>query len=74
MVHMEITGIALNGLQTAQDMLENSTKRITNFATTQSDPAADVVELLSAKEQFQANARLIRVGDQMQKTLLDLLA
>jgi len=74
MVHMEVTGIALGGLQTAQDMLEKSAKRMANVGAPVSDSARDIVEVISAKEAFQANARIIKVGDEMQEKLLDLLA
>jgi hypothetical protein len=74
MTHMDLTSIALGGLQNAQDMLEKSATRMASAASPQSLPAADSVELLSARHQFQANARVIHVGDDMQKTLLNLLA
>jgi hypothetical protein len=80
MIHMDVTGIALGGLQAAQGMLEKSANRIAGLGATVSDGGRDDVNLsteavamLRAKEQFQANARVIQVGDQMQKKLLDLL-
>jgi flagellar hook protein FlgE len=74
MTHMDVTGIARGGLETAHGMLEKSATLIGNAAYSQSDLTAGVVELLSAEEQFQAHAQVIQVGHQMQKTLLDRLA
>jgi flagellar basal body rod protein FlgC len=73
MIHMGVTGIALGGLQTAEIMLEKSANRTAQAVTPESDPVTDVVELMSAKEQFRANARVIQVGDQMRKNLIDML-
>jgi flagellar hook protein FlgE len=71
---MDVTSIALGGLQNAEGMLEKSANRIANLAAPQFDPATDTVELISARQQYQANARVIHVGDDMQKKLLNLLA
>ena len=68
---MGVTGIGLGGMQAAQDLLEKSAKRIAKEAVPE---PSDMVDVLQAKEQFQANARVVSVGDGMQKSLLDLLA
>jgi flagellar basal body rod protein FlgG len=38
------------------------------------DLSSDMVALLRARNEFQSNARVIKTGDDMQKTLLNLLA
>jgi hypothetical protein len=68
---MGVTGIGLGGMQAAQDLLEKSANRIAKEAVPEPSDAADV---LQAREQFQTNARVVSVGDGMQKSLLDLLA
>jgi flagellar hook protein FlgE len=69
-----VARIGLGGLQNAQDTFEKSAKRIANIGAQEADPATDIVDVISAKEAFQANARVIKVGKEMQKSLLDLLA
>jgi len=69
--------IALGGMEKAQGSLEKAAARIAKAA----DPAGDMVDLstemvslMDARNQFQTNARVIHTGDDMQKTLLNLLA
>ena len=79
-VAMDVIGTALGGLQAAQGMLENSARRLASAGTTTMDGGADSVDLsaemtalLSAREQFQINARVIHTADEMQKSLVDIL-
>jgi flagellar hook-associated protein FlgK len=80
--HMDITSVARGGLEAAQGALEKTAVRLARAAAAGTDGSpgdgvdlsADMVALLSAKEQFQVNARVIRTADQMQKNLLDVLA
>jgi flagellar hook protein FlgE len=77
---MDVTGIALGGLEAAQSALETSAKRLAGVGTTSADGTVDgvdlsteMVALLSARQQFQVNARVIHTADEMQKSLVDLL-
>ena len=71
----------MGGMQAAHGTLEKSANRIARLGAAVSegggdavDLSAEAVALITAKEQFQANARVIRVADEMQKNLLNLLA
>ena len=72
-------GIALGGMEKAQGAVEQVAGRLAK--ATGSPPSGDTVELssevaalLEARNAFQTNARVIKMGDGMQKTLLNLLA
>ena len=74
---MDVMSIALGGIEKAQGTFEKAAARIAKAA----DPAGDMVDLstemvslLAARNQYQSNARVIHTGDDMQKTLLNLLA
>ena len=71
---MEILGIAQQGLIQAQGQVDRVAARIARPATEESSPAGDMVSLLSAKNQFEADLGLARTADEMQKKTLDLLA
>ena len=73
---MDVARIALGGLQAAETLLEKSANRLATAkpAIGEVDLTADIVGVLSAREQFQANARVMRAADEMQKNLIDLLA
>jgi len=75
---MQIIGTALGGMQQASSTLEKAAGKIAKAA----DPAAqdqislssEMIALIDARNQFQTNARVIQTGDDMQKTMLNLLA
>ncbi|MCU1238233.1 MAG: hypothetical protein JWP63_6200 [Candidatus Solibacter sp.] len=75
---MQITGIALSGMQQASSTLEKAAGKIAKAtdpaAVDQIDLSSEMVALLDARNQFQTNARVIQTGDDMQKTMLNLLA
>ena len=77
---MEILGIAQQGLQQSQKQVEKAAQRIASAGLSTTDPPAadtftdDVVSLISAKNGFEANLRLVHVADDMQKHALDILA
>jgi flagellar basal body rod protein FlgF len=74
---MNITNIALGGLQAAQGTVEKTATRLASpdpMARGAFDLSAEMVALLSAKQQFQVNARVIQTADDMQQGLLDVLA
>ena len=67
---MSITGIASLGMEEAQKKLERTAEQL---ARTESPPE-DMVELLSARNRFVTNARVIQTAEEMQKRLIDILA
>jgi len=74
---MDITGIALRGMEAAQQSVEATGRRLANAATPEAagdlvDLSADMVSLLAARNQFTANARVVHTADEMQKQMLDL--
>jgi flagellar hook protein FlgE len=74
---MEVMSTALGGMRTAQNTLEKTAERIAGAATQRSDSvdlSTEMVEMLAAANQYQANARVIQNTDTMQKKLLDILA
>jgi len=78
---MELSAIALQGLQQAQGQLEKTATRIAQAglppADQPSDPVSlsdEMVSLLQAKTDFEANLRVAHTADELQKQTLDLLA
>jgi len=67
---MSITGIAAGGLEEAQKKLERTAERVARSES----PPEDMVELLSTRNQFETNARVLQAADEMRKKLLDILA
>ena len=74
---MDVMSAAVGGMRTAQNSLEKTAERIAG-ATTQPQDSVDLstemVEMLAAANQYQANARVIQTTDTMQKKLLNILA
>jgi hypothetical protein len=68
---MDILGIAQQGLSMAQDQFDKAANRIARPAPPESE---DVVSLLSAKNQVEANLNVLKVADDIQKKTLDILA
>jgi flagellar hook-associated protein FlgK len=76
---MDVMSAALSGMQQAQGTLEKTAQRI---ASADANPAsgdkvdlsAEMVNLIGARQQFSANAKVAHVADEMQKSLLDLMA
>ena len=72
-------GIALGGMEAAQQSLETAGRRLAKAADPGTaadaiDLSAELVTLLSAKHQFTANAQVVKVADEMQKQAVDLFA
>lgn len=75
---------ALGGMEKAQSTLDQVAGRIargTGSAVDSTSPNGDTVDLssqmvalLQARNDYKTNAAVVRTADQMQKTLLDLLA
>ncbi|MCX6631918.1 MAG: hypothetical protein NTW28_30285 [Candidatus Solibacter sp.] len=67
---------ALVGMQNAQSTLGRTAERIAGASPIPSDSVdlgTEMVALLAARNQYQANARVFQAGDKMQKKLLDIL-
>ncbi len=78
---MDLSAIALQGLDQAQVQLEAAATGIASAATLSPDAATadtvnlsvEVVALLSAKNQFSVNLATLKIADETQKTAVDLL-
>jgi len=79
---MDLAGIALHGINQAQVQLEAAASGIASAAALSPDAAtadpvnlsAEVVALLSAKNQFSLNLATLKGADETQKSAVDLLA
>jgi hypothetical protein len=82
---MDVMNAALGGMQIAQSSFERTAQRIAGASTRPLDRPPDqppdsvdlstqMVVLLAARNQFQANAQVFQAGDKMEKKLLDILA
>jgi hypothetical protein len=75
---MDISAIALQGVEGAQSQFDRAASRFSPAASPASGDLTDLsqpaVDLLSAKDNFEANLKLLKVGDEMERTAIDLLA
>jgi hypothetical protein len=77
---MDISSIALQGLEQAQVQLEAAATSIASGGASSSGPGPDtvdlstaVVALLTAKNQFALDIGVLKVADQAQKSLIDVV-
>jgi len=69
---MDPLSIARYGLMSAQSRLTRSAERVAGWsADGDVDLAAETVELIEAKTQFAANARVVAFADETWRALLD---
>ena len=79
---MDLSAIALQGLEQGQVQLENAATRLAGAGAESPDGAnldtvelsAEIVALMSAKTQFSANLSTLKTADQVQQNALDLMA
>jgi flagellar basal body rod protein FlgG len=74
---MDVMSVALGGMQNAQSTLQRTAERVAAVSPETSDSvdlSSQMVAMLAARNQFQANARVIQTADDMQKKLLNILA
>jgi hypothetical protein len=79
---VDISNVALNGLQRAEVKLEKAATRIASFGADSSagtntdtvDLSAEMVAVMSAKTEFSANLKSLEAASQEQKSLIDLTA
>jgi flagellar basal body rod protein FlgC len=75
---MDLSAIALQGLQQADAQLEAAAAAIANAGTASSSNgpdvanlAADMVSLTAAQTLYEANIATLRTADQLQQSLID---
>ena len=68
-----ITGIGLAGLQEAGRKIAKTAESIAN-PNESSDLAADFVDLSTESHAFKANAKVIKLGKELDDTLLNIIA
>lgn len=79
---MDLSAIALQGLQQADVQLEKAAARIASAATLSPDGSnvdavdlsAEIIALLSAKNQFSVQLATLKVADELQKNSINIIA
>lgn len=75
---MTISAISsgISGMHRAADRFEASANRVARFGTGLADVdlATEMVEVMLAKHDFTASAKVVRVVSDMQKSAIDILA
>jgi len=78
--NVEITATALAGLNAAENQVNRTAARLSRVGLPGTDNASDtvdlsteVVNLLSAKQDFEVNLKSLETGDQMTKEALSIL-
>lgn len=79
---MDLSAIALQGFEQADAQLEKAASRIASAAALSPDGSnvdavdlsAEMVALLSAKNQFSVEAATLKVADEVQKNAVNLIA
>jgi len=79
---VELSAIALRGLTQAQDQLESAAERLSPVkSASATGPPHDIADLsqamadlLQGKDAFAANLKIVKVGDELERRTIDLLA
>jgi hypothetical protein len=76
---MDISAIALQGLQQAETQLENAATVIASAGANSASPDAvdltvEMTALMSARNQSAVNLSVLKTADEMQKATIDLMA
>lgn len=78
---MDISAIALRGLQQASNQLDRGATRIASFGAESETPGVDSVDLseemvalMSAKNQLSFNISVLKTADEVEQSVIDLLA
>ena len=74
---MEIASVGLQGMKQAEGRLEKTASNLAKIGTPETDTVSlsdEMVSLLSEKNDFAINTKLVQTGDEMQKRVLDILA
>lgn len=64
--------IAATGMQRASQQLETSASRIARFGAEEVDLTTEMVNVLNAKNDFKASAKVAGIAADMSKALLDI--
>lgn len=77
---MGISAIALQGVESAQGKFESAASNL-SLAASPAQSSGDVtdlsqatVDLLSAKNNFEGNLKVLKVADEMERVTIDMLA
>ena len=68
---------ALGGMRNAQSTLEKTAERIAGASQTPPDSlelSTETVGMMAARDEFELNARVFQMADDMQKKVIDILA
>lgn len=74
---MEISSIGLSAMQNAQDRFERAAAQVARAPADPQDSvdlSAQAVQMISAKNQYATGVKIVHLGDEMQQSLLNLLA
>jgi len=79
---MDLSAIALQGLNQAQSQLDSAATRIASAGAVSTDgetldtvdQSAEVVALLSAKNVFSLDLKILKLAGEVQKNLIDVIA
>jgi len=79
---MDLSAIALQGLQQAEINLDKAATRIASFGADSGDGAnvdtvdlsAEMVALMSAKNEFSVNLKTLETANEVQQSLIDVIA
>lgn len=80
MPHMEILASALQGLNSAESKLDQAAVRISQAGAPNGtsgdtvDLATEMVNLVVAKEEYQANLKALQAGNDLTQHTIDILA
>jgi flagellar hook protein FlgE len=72
--YMQISAIALGGMNQAQNQLENTARRLSRVAdpTSNVDLPTEMVSLMQSRNDFATNAKVATTADQIEKTTIDM--
>jgi flagellar hook protein FlgE len=72
---MDISAMALAGMHAAQTRMEPTATRIAHVSKPEDhiDLSAGFVALMESRNNFAANAKVLKAADQMQQSVLDLM-
>jgi flagellar basal body rod protein FlgC len=73
---MEISAIALAGMNAAQTRMEHTATRLAHVSEPEDriDLSTEVVALMESRNDFAVNAKVFKTADQMQQNVLDILS
>jgi hypothetical protein len=76
---MDISAIALQGLEGAQGRFDSAASKLSLAASVQvtgdvTDLSQATVDLLAAKNDFEGNLKVAKIADEMERATIDMLA